>query len=159
MTTEDRSEPVNTFTYDHDAEIVSINSSTTLPTGPARLRLRFRGNINNEPYGLYRRHPTQMVDGTRNGNDQDSQSPTISTQFDPRGARMVFPCFDEPRLEATFDIEIEVPYGLTVLGNTPVRSIDPIERSGERRNIVALHRSPLTSTNVRCITITATLPD
>ncbi|GAB7344109.1 hypothetical protein MBLNU457_2011t2 [Dothideomycetes sp. NU457] len=149
----DRLEPVNTFIYDHDAETVSINSSTTLTAGLARLRLRFRGNINHEPYGLYRRYTTPMVDGIRDGNDHDSQSPTISTQFDPRGARMVFPCFDEPQLTATFDIEIEVSHGSTVLGNTPVRSIDPIERSGERRNIVALHRSPITSTNLLSWTI------
>ncbi|GAB7344110.1 hypothetical protein MBLNU457_2011t1 [Dothideomycetes sp. NU457] len=151
--TVDRLEPVNTFIYDHDAETVSINSSTTLTAGLARLRLRFRGNINHEPYGLYRRYTTPMVDGIRDGNDHDSQSPTISTQFDPRGARMVFPCFDEPQLTATFDIEIEVSHGSTVLGNTPVRSIDPIERSGERRNIVALHRSPITSTNLLSWTI------
>lgn len=99
-----------------------------------------------------------MVDGIRDGNGENSQSPTLSTQFDPRGARMVFPCFDEPQLKATFDVEIEVPQGSTVLGNTPIMRIHPIERSGERRNIVALRRSPMISTNVRYSVSTKTRP-
>ena len=150
VTAVDQPEPVNTFSYDHEAETVSIKPSITLTEGPARLRLRFRGNIHHEPYGLYRRCPTSIVDGVSHGDGQNNQSSTLSTHFEPRGARMVFPCFDEPQLKATFDIEIEVPHGLTVLGNTPVRSIHAIERSGQRRNIVALQRSPVTSTNVRC---------
>jgi len=63
---------------------------------------------------------------------------------------MVFPCFDEPHMKSTFDVEIEVPDGLTVSGNTPIKDTHDIERSGEQRKIISLERSALISTNVGC---------
>jgi hypothetical protein len=41
----------------------------------------------------------------------------VATAFSPNEARKVFPCFDEPRLKATFDITIQHPIGSFVLSN------------------------------------------
>lgn len=39
------------------------------------------------------------------------------TQFEPTFARRVFPCWDEPALRATFDIELIVPKSHVALSN------------------------------------------
>uniref|UniRef100_A0A914WMC4 Uncharacterized protein n=1 Tax=Plectus sambesii TaxID=2011161 RepID=A0A914WMC4_9BILA len=48
----------------------------------------------------------------------------LLTQFQPAGARRVFPCFDEPNFKATFDITVQLngfPDIRTVLSNMPLK--------------------------------------
>lgn len=70
----------------------------------------------------------------------------FSTQFEACDARQAFPCFDEPKLKATFDFEIEIPKGLTALSNMPVKGT----RSGssEALEVVSFERTPVMSTYV-----------
>jgi len=147
--TVDPSEPINVI-HDHQAQTISVIAPTTLSAGHVRLRLRFRGKINDEPRGFYRVPPVPTTDGVTSEDTQNGPSRILSTRFDPRDARMVFPCFDEPHMKSTFDVEIEVPDGLTVSGNTPIKDTHDIERSGEQRKIISLERSALISTNVGC---------
>ncbi len=44
----------------------------------------------------------------------------LSTQFEPVGARNVFPCLDDPSKKAVFSISIRVGEGLSVISNMPV---------------------------------------
>ena len=49
------------------------------------------------------------------------------TQFEAAGARQLFPCFDEPRAKATFDVRVARTEGWSTLFNTPVAYTEPVE--------------------------------
>ncbi|CAN7996349.1 unnamed protein product, partial [Ixodes pacificus] len=44
-----------------------------------------------------------------------------ATFFEPDGAQMAFPCFDEPSLKATFVVTLVRPAGLTTVSNMPLQ--------------------------------------
>ena len=67
----------------------------------------------------------------------------FSTQFESSDARKAIPCFDEPNLKASFDVEIEIPDDLTALSNMPVKSTRP---GSEGRQFVVFERTPVMST-------------
>ncbi len=84
------------FEMDKQKEEMTI----TLPTDKAQegrkiLYFEFSGELNDMLLGFYR--SKYVVDG------QTKYAAT--TQFEEREARAAFPCFDEPALKATFDIE------------------------------------------------------
>jgi aminopeptidase N len=47
------------------------------------------------------------------------------TQFEPFGARLAFPCFDEPSAKVPFEVALTVPAGLLAVSNMPVRTESP----------------------------------
>jgi len=49
------------------------------------------------------------------------------TQFEAAGARQMFPCFDEPRAKATFDMRVARTDGWNTLFNTPIAYTEPVE--------------------------------
>ncbi len=78
-----------------------------LPAGRARLRLGFRGALQDKAvYGLFR----QRDDGRWQA----------FTHFQPAGARQAFPLFDEPGWKLPWTVELTVPEALTAVSNMPL---------------------------------------
>ena len=99
-----------------------------------RLTLEFSREIDDLLAGFYR-----CV-----GKDAKGDDLVMGTsQFEATDARRAFPCFDEPRMKATFSVTAVVPEGLEALSNMPVESRSP-EGGGFDR--VVFRRSPRMST-------------
>ena len=112
--------PVTSWTYAANSYLVlNFTSQVVPPQTGAKLTIVFSGvlpevyddsldGIYLSPYRAYESAPVQWM---------------ASTQFEERGARLVFPCFDEPGFKATFSISISsAPQYPTVLSNMPVIS-------------------------------------
>lgn len=94
--------------YDEKAETVSFRFKRAIPAGEARLRLRFRGILNDRMHGFY-----------RSSYDMDGKKRHLATtQFESTDARRAFPCFDEPAQKAVFEIALTVPTAHTAISNT-----------------------------------------
>ncbi|PNF41264.1 hypothetical protein B7P43_G01487 [Cryptotermes secundus] len=68
-----------------------------------------------------------------------------ATKMAPSNARLVFPCFDEPELKASFEISVARTSRMTALSNMPVRSIDEMRNETEW-SWVHFQETPLMST-------------
>ena len=98
------------------------------------LSIQFTGFLNDKMTGFYRSTYKDANGNTKN---------LATTQFGPTSARRAFPCFDEPKLKATFSVTLVVPESLTALSNMDVKeSIS--ESDGLKR--VKFNKSPLMST-------------
>jgi len=73
------------------------------------LEVSFKRHIGNSLMGLYR------ADYIEDGKEHY----VLSTQLEPNGARMVFPCFDVPNRKARFRLKLRVPAGLEAISNMP----------------------------------------
>ncbi len=77
------------------------------------LVVRARHAYNREGKGLHRF--VDPVDGR----------PYLHTQFEPRDAHLVYACFDQPDLKATFDFSVDAPDDWVVVSNMAAREAGP----------------------------------
>src|SRR5271156_4640831 len=89
----------------------------TLPAGPLTLKIEYSGILNNELRGFYL--------------SKTAKRNYAVTQFEATDARRAFPSFDEPAYKATFDIQLSVDTGDTVISNTNAVSDTPGPVVGE----------------------------
>ncbi|MHA2001527.1 MAG: M1 family metallopeptidase [Promethearchaeota archaeon] len=89
----------------------------------------FKGILNDMLLGFYR--SKYEVNG--------EERYMATTQFEEREARQAFPCFDEPALKATFDIEFVIDEKLTGIANTAIKE----EKSlGNGKKLVKFDTTP-----------------
>lgn len=147
---------VNLFTatnivYDEKQQraVLSFGEDKALPTAnKATLHLSFRGQLNHDLAGFYRsqyRPPAGAEGQVAPSTPRDSEYHyMLSTQFEACDARRAFPCFDEPRLKATFDFAITIPADLVALSNMPVAKEE--ETKEKRTKTITFARTPRMST-------------
>ena len=126
--------PASRIVYDQDAETVTLSFSAPVPPGAARLSLRFTGELNDRLHGFYR--STYQTAG-------GDTAMLAATQFEPTDARRAFPCWDEPAIKATFEVDLVIPDHLIAVSNTPV-AVETPEPPGLKR--VLFHETPPMST-------------
>ncbi|CAN5146639.1 M1 family metallopeptidase [soil metagenome] len=131
-------------TYDAEAERLTFNFNGTLGSGKWKFFAEYEGSLVQPSLeGFYRAKWTD---------DQGVVHWIGTTQFEATHARRAFPCFDEPALKATFDIELVVDDTLTALSNGRIKSEEPFDdgkryiTGGPTYKLVKYHTTPKQST-------------
>ncbi len=123
-----------TVTFDLENEFAIISFDTVISTGRWKLHTRFTGIHNTKLKGFYL---SQWQD------DVGGQHQIFTTQFESIDARQSFPCFDEPAMKATFDVQLIVDKNLVALSNG--RDVKT-EQLGAGKKLVTFARTPKMST-------------
>jgi puromycin-sensitive aminopeptidase len=100
-----------TAAADEPLERCRIALASPAAPGTWRLRLRFRGTLNDKLRGFYR----------SSYKDPSGVSRLLAaTQFEATDARRAFPCWDEPAFKAVFAVTLAIDPALTAVSNTRV---------------------------------------
>ncbi|KAH7393066.1 aminopeptidase-like protein [Pyrenochaeta sp. MPI-SDFR-AT-0127] len=141
----DKTRSAKDITYDEKRQRVTLDFGEKIEySGEATLEIKFEGTINNIMAGFYRSKYKSKGDVPASVAKDDEFHYMFSTQFESCDARRAFPCFDEPNLKATFDVDIEVPKDQIALSNMPEKEIKPSKRDGF--HTVVFERTPIMST-------------
>jgi puromycin-sensitive aminopeptidase len=113
----DRGETIRaTATMDETSERCRLALASPAARGRWRLRLSFRGTLNDKLRGFYRSVYK----------DPSGVSRTMAaTQFEATDARRAFPCWDEPSFKAVFAVTLVIDPALTAVSNTAIVSETP----------------------------------
>ncbi|KAF1844531.1 aminopeptidase-like protein [Cucurbitaria berberidis CBS 394.84] len=145
LKTGDKTRSTKDISYDEKRQRVTLDFGEKIEySGEATLEVKFEGTINNIMAGFYRSKYTPKGEVPASVAKDDEFHYMFSTQFESCDARRAFPCFDEPNLKATFDVEIEVPKDQIALSNMPEKEIKPSKRDGF--HTVVFERTPVMST-------------
>src|SRR5271170_8012888 len=106
-----------TVTTDEAKQQATFNFNRSLPAGRLTLKIEYSGILNNELRGFYL--------------SKTAKRNYAVTQFEATDARRAFPSFDEPAYKATFDIQLTVDKGDTVISNTNMIADTPGPVVGE----------------------------
>ncbi|KAM0330639.1 hypothetical protein ACHAQA_003589 [Verticillium albo-atrum] len=130
--------------HDEKQQRAIITFDREIPTSQkASILIHFEGILNNDMTGFYRSKYTPAVTPAASVPRDDEWHYMFSTQFEACDARRAFPCFDEPNLKATFDVELEVPEDQVALSNMPVKDT---KKTRDGFHLVSFETSPKMST-------------
>jgi tricorn protease interacting factor F2/3 len=100
--------------------------------GDAFIEIEFTGELNDRLLGFYRSQYKQ------NGKTKY----LATTQFEAADARRAFPCWDEPKAKATFDISIIAENKFTTISNMPIISKQRLKN----KTLYKFAKTPIMST-------------
>ena len=98
---------------EESSERIRLRFATMIKPGIWRLRLSFRGTLNDKLRGFYR---------STYKDDSGTVHTLAATQFEATDARRAFPCWDEPDFKAVFATTLVIDPHLTAISNTLVTS-------------------------------------
>ena len=132
------------ISYDVPRQRATISFAEDLPISEnATVTIKFEGTINHDMAGFYRSAYKPPVKPAASVAMDGEEAFMYSTQFESCDARRAFPCFDEPNLKATFDVEVELPEDQVVLSNMPEKRVKKTEMG---LKVVSFERTPIMST-------------
>ncbi|KAB8342752.1 hypothetical protein FH972_022350 [Carpinus fangiana] len=137
------SEPIkaSNISYNEKSQQATLSfPSSVAPSTKVKLTLTFEGTINNLMAGFYKPAAPASPSTARD----DEFHYMFSTQFESSDARRAFPCFDEPNLKASFDVQIEIPEDQTALSNQPEKETKKSKKDGLK--VVSFETTPVMST-------------
>ncbi len=109
---------------DEPAERCRLTFPSTIEPGTWRLRLAFRGTLNDKLRGFYR----------SSYKDPNGEVRLMAaTQFEATDARRAFPCWDEPDFKAVFAVTLVIDPKLTAVSSATRRPRGP--RRARRRRL------------------------
>lgn len=117
-------DPLNGLTitehlYDNEEHTYTAKLAEELVEGKEYvLSMEFEGYLNDKLKGFYRSSYTD---------DTDTTKYLAVSQFEPADAHLAFPCFDEPNLKATFDVQLGREESKSSISNMPLKETVPIE--------------------------------
>jgi puromycin-sensitive aminopeptidase len=122
-----------------EEEKLTLKLGKKLSVGPAVIKYRFSGILNDQMRGFYRSKYT------KDGEDRYA----AVTQFESTDARQAFPCWDEPALKATFDLTVTGPKDRIILSNMPEKNVT---EDGDNKT-VSFDSTPIMSTYLVAIIV------
>lgn len=118
---------------DKGAETVVFEFPHDIPAGATcALTVEFAGNHNDKMAGFYRSGYTDSAGNKRY---------LVVTQCEATDCRRIFPCWDEPNLKATFDVELVVEQDLVALANMNVTEEKIVTIGGKELKAVKFART------------------
>ncbi|XP_071870674.1 aminopeptidase N [Bombus fervidus] len=106
---------VNSSAYDDKHEFLIIMLNDKLKKGDKyKLTVSYSGVVNDQLRGFYR---------SRSADKNGNLTYVAATHFEPTGARLAFPCWDEPAFKARFNISITHPKSYHAISNMPVEEL------------------------------------
>lgn len=131
-------------TYNDKSQQATLRFPAEIPqSASAVLEIHYAGTVNNSMAGFYRSKYKPVVPAAKSVPRDDEYHYMFSTQFESSDARRAFPCFDEPNLKATFDLDIEIPDDQVALSNMPEKETKKVKKN---MKVVSFDRTPIMST-------------
>jgi aminopeptidase N len=124
-------------TFDEKAELATFTVSTPLAPGPARLRIKYTGTLNDQLRGFY----LSKANNRR----------YAVTQLEATDARRMFPGFDEPAMKATFDLTAVIDAADHAIANGAVVSDTPGPAAG--KHTIVFSTTPKMSTYLLALVV------
>ncbi len=122
------------ITYNEDEETAAIRFGEPLPVGAGTLEISFTGILNDQLHGFY----------LSTFRDKDGvERRMAATQFEASDARRCFPCWDEPAIKATFQVDLIIPEGFSAISNKLESAPEP---EGEGKERISFPSTPIMST-------------
>jgi aminopeptidase N len=102
--------PANSITLDEKLTRATFGFANQVSPGIHQLAIEYHGPILKSTFGFF-----AMEYDTPEGKEA-----IVATNFEPTGARMLLPCWDEPAVKATFTMAVDAPKNRTAISNMPV---------------------------------------
>jgi aminopeptidase N len=110
-------------------QTADIHFAHGFAAGPHKLSIVYSGKIVPQAHGLYYADYSTTAGKRR----------MLVTQFEPTGARRMFPCWDEPVFKASIQLSAELPASFRAVSNMPMTREEP---AGEGKKKVFFAPSP-----------------
>jgi len=117
-------------TTDAAKEMATLAVGKEIPAGPAEIRIRYAGILNDKLRGFYL--------------SETKKRRYAVTQFEATDARRAFPSFDEPAYKATFQINLVIDKSDTAISNGKIVSDTP--GPGDGKHTLKFSPTPKIST-------------